>query len=1228
MRDGLTFLAGLVLLALLGALVAPAFVDWSQHRTLVEEQLRRATGLSVVTTGPIHVRLLPSPRIKIAGMRAGEADPHETRISVGSVRAELELAPLLRGEVRLADVYLDDVDVTVAVRGGAAVLPASLSAAVIPGVERLAVTRGQVRLVNDAGVAFLAMPFSAEASWPRALGPARVEGEIAGRSIRLTTGDRDGAGRLRIKLSSVDSLVRAEFDGWVGVDTLSDQQIGLRPDGQLTASLVRGVQDVPQLSANGRLQGGGGTLTLASLSVDLGGAGRLEGDAAWQGDWRQPVHVNLGSRRVDLGAWLDQMGALGQADLLPGWVAESLPPVRLSLAADQVSYRGEEGTEARIVALRTASGWQPEGGQIRFAGAVASFRQRSEAAFTASLVAPDLRRMALAMQRLDMPQGIAEDFAALGQIDALVDLTRLDRSWRMDAWRLTGRFGEASGTGSIDRDLVTLRGAIRNADALFLVRPLTALAGLVPQTLTLALTGEALRMGASPPGSGTLEATRAAGRWRLDRIEARGFDGLDLRVEQDAGTRRLAFAMSAARSDAVGRLAERLGGSASFTKAVRALRGVSPLRLNGTADERDTDWLITATGQAGPLSVETSARVTSAGAWLGGDLSLGSSERALLFRALGLPEPANGQVATRAVARLGQAGPSFLLSGSDGLAVEARGRWLARQAGVLDGPLDVTFQAPLLATALPAFGTDKGLAGGLEGRLTLRLAEDQISLDNIVATPLPAPDAAVLPLTGTLAIGPSDMLSGALKLPVLDLGMIVGWLTGGSVTVPDGSWSGARFGDARTLLALRLDLSSDGITAPLIGAMQGSLRLESDDGAVRLSRIRLSAGSVGVTGSIELERAGTQLSLRAAGEVSGVDLAKALGGDAAGAGRLIVQLGASGESPARMAGSLAGSARFESQNLAIGRFDPAALPRIAQTLASDIATPDAHSLAQSVRQTVEAAPWRLGEPALAAVIAGGIARLTPVSEDRGASSLTLQGQLDMRTGLIDLRSSMLMKTPPRGWTGPAPQISLAWRGPWRAAQRSYDVSALSSAVSQRALQREIERVEAFEADIRERAQFNRRLRAERERREEEQRQAAAEAQRQAAAEAQRQAAAEAQRQAAAEAQRQAAAEAQRQAAAEAQRQAAAEAQRQAAAEAQRQAAIEAQRLTAEAEQRGMADAARREQERLRASTQFLAPALPPPISIAPVPLPHDVPGQRPLPPLNLNPVLRPQGTAN
>ena len=52
-------------------------------------------------------------------------------------------------------------------------------------------------------------------------------------------------------------------------------------------------------------------------------------------------------------------------------------------------------------------------------------------------------------------------------------------------------------------------------------------------------------------------------------------------------------------------------------------------------------------------------------------------------------------------------------------------------------------------------------------------------------------------------------------------------------------------------------------------------------------------------------------------------------------------------------------------------------------------------------------------------------------------------------------------------------------------RRESDVSALSNTVAARALAREIERVEAFEADARERALHARRLRAERETRENE-----------------------------------------------------------------------------------------------------------------------------------------------
>ena len=201
-------------------------------------------------------------------------------------------------------------------------------------------------------------------------------------------------------------------------------------------------------------------------------------------------------------------------------------------------------------------------------------------------------------------------------------------------------------------------------------------------------------------------------------------------------------------------------------------------------------------------------------------------------------------------------------------------------------------------------------------------------------------------------------------------------------------------------------------------------------------------------------------------------------------------MGATGESPARLAASLTGAGQFAGRNLSLSRLDPSALDRIAGQLASDVLVADAGQLAAVVRQAVEGGGWRLGDRALPFVISAGVARLSPFSDERPNAGLAGAGVLDLRSGTAELRAALNPKTLPRGWTGPLPQITVTWRGPWRVPARSYDVSILSNAVSQRALQREIERVEALEADIRERAAFNRRLRAERERREEEARAAA------------------------------------------------------------------------------------------------------------------------------------------
>lgn len=1179
MRDGLTFLAGLVLLALLAALVGPVFVDWSQQRHVIEERLKQATGLDIASTGPIDLRFLPTPRLKIAGLRVGDADPQGSRLTSGMVRAELELGPLLRGEVRLASVQLDTVDLTLAIRDGGLAMPASMPAlGTVAGINIITVSRGQVTVLDEAGVSRFSAPFSAETNWPQGAAPARLEAELAGRSLRMTAGDRDAAGRVRMKLASFDPQSRIEFDGWLGIEAQSAsltgaRQLMLRPEGQLLMSLAKSGEAQSPPAVSGKLQWASAGLSLTGLVVDMPG-GRLEGEASWSTQPGEPARLALQARRADAEAWLAQTQALQASVAVPDWLAALLPDLQVKLSADQIGFRGEEATEAQLVLHQRGRFWLPESGRITFAGANLSFSRREQDRIAASLDAPDLRRIALAMQRLDMPQGLAEDIAALGQLAATAELAPAAGGVRITRWQARGRFGQADGDGMVEPGKVRASAAFQGADVLFLVRPLLAATKIVTADLDLLVSGQGMRVGNGPIGSGLINAQRTAGQWRIDNVTARGFDGLELDVRRGASDQDLQFSLGAPRADVITALAERLIPSQQVTQAVRALRGVSPVRLGGVVTARASDWLISATGQAGPLAVEASMRTNLAGHWQGGDVTLTAAERGVLFRALGLPAPATGNVATRLSLRLGESGPTLLMTGAEGLAFEARGQWAKDAAGTLAGPLDATVTAPVMAMILPDLGLGPVAAGGLAGRLKLRLQDGAIGLDAIEA------DMSGGRVQGEVEVAGSGALSGRLRLPGLDLDRFGRWAMGAAPAQGEGVWSGARFADAPRLPTVKLALASGNITAPFAGAMAGELNLTIIDGLVRLSDIRLAAGPTTIRGSVEVERQGGLLSLRVAGQTEALDLARTVGGDFSGVGDLTIQLGASGESPARLVAALTGAAQFNARNLALDRVDPSALERITANLNTDIMVSDAPALAQTVRRTVEAGSWRLADASLALVIAGGVARLSPVADEKAGASLTLLGSFDIRSGTSDLRAVLQMKSQPKGWTGPAPQIGVNWRGGWREPVRSYDVSALSNAVSQRALQREIERVEAFEADIRERAQFNRRLRAERERREEERRQAAAEAQR-LAAEAQR-------------------------ATAEAQR-LAAEAQR-AAAEASRQASIEAARQ-------------REEHERARAGTQQqqpaqIAPPLPPPISVPNAPQPRGTPLP---PPLNLNP---------
>ncbi|MDJ0931176.1 AsmA family protein [Breoghania sp.] len=60
-----------LILALVAALVAPMFIDWSAYRTTFEEYAGEALGRRVTVLGSTDARLLPTPTLTFSDVRVG-----------------------------------------------------------------------------------------------------------------------------------------------------------------------------------------------------------------------------------------------------------------------------------------------------------------------------------------------------------------------------------------------------------------------------------------------------------------------------------------------------------------------------------------------------------------------------------------------------------------------------------------------------------------------------------------------------------------------------------------------------------------------------------------------------------------------------------------------------------------------------------------------------------------------------------------------------------------------------------------------------------------------------------------------------------------------------------------------------------------------------------------------------------------------------------------------------
>jgi hypothetical protein len=111
----------------------------------------------------------------------------------------------------------------------------------------------------------------------------------------------------------------------------------------------------------------------------------------------------------------------------------------------------------------------------------------------------------------------------------------------------------------------------------------------------------------------------------------------------------------------------------------------------------------------------------------------------------------------------------------------------------------------------------------------------------------------------------------------------------------------------------------------------------------------------------------------------------------------------------------------------------------------------------------------------------------------GQTRIGMQPAFDLRNFGLDVQSDVTLAALPRGWTGPAPQISVAWTRLLSQPRRQIVSGPLVAALTARALQREADRIASLEFDIKERAFFNRRLKWDRAREDERERAAAEQA---------------------------------------------------------------------------------------------------------------------------------------
>ncbi|RXF72042.1 AsmA family protein [Hansschlegelia zhihuaiae] len=1128
MNNTLTGLGLALVLALLAALIGPWFVNWTAYRDDFAAQASALVGAPVEVKGAVDARLLPSPYVRFRAISAGTG---ATRASIDEVEIELAFAPLLRGEVKAERVKLVRPRLGVEVAADGGVRTAFSSAGAKGGAERVSFDRaeivdGLVHVTAPSGRWTLDR-ISGVAEAGSLAGPFRFEGAAGpgGRRVeaRLSTGRADASGAMRIKLAIKSDVAPETFEA-DGALTLAGKPVFdgkaalARPEARnVRGGSASGDEAVPwRIAAD--VKGGAAAFRLDNLDIAFGPDDRgvrLGGSAAVTLRATPRVELSLASRQVDLDRMVGENRPKSPAGVIEALVTRlgtaTRPPVegRLSidlrglvLAGDVVQdVRAEIETQDGGWRIRSASAVLPGetktaiSGAVIFAGAdpaffgPVSFETADLAGFRRWLAGGEIQPPA-PVRRLSLRGDVAArpDEVAIEDAELATDAAR---STGRVSWRAAERpDGRARVEAALESDRLDL-------DALGLDRLFAqALSGRGPDVL-LALDARALSFSGVSMSGVSIDGSLGRDGIDLKRLAIRDAAGAAISGAGSIGQGasgaqgRLGFDVQAPRLAPLLTLARAFGAPEPVLAALRARStALAPLKLavevesdgkgrrfavrgdaaGGRIDARlsvaapsleaETELEIRLTSPDGrrlaaiaglDLSPVAEARGGELWAKLAGAPAAGMTGEGR-FAGLGVDLSARGKVALAPVAGLSAEGEAALKSGDVAPLLAAVGR--LAPTSTLSLPVDLKANAALDAEGVRLDGLSGAIAGRpIRGRLAAPYDLQRPIAGEIALEELPL--AAFM----ALAFSPEALSGGEDRRSV---------------------WPSAAFGPspARGLVG-RVAVTAS--RAPLGGgrsATDARFAIALKRGAVAIEGISAELEGGRLTGSVNVARSNDDATASVALLLEGARVERVIGlpreaSPLLGALDLKVEAQGTGRSLAGLVGSLTGAGSATLTDGSLRRLDVGAIERLEPRVEAGLPL-EAPKIADALTRDIDGAHLKLARAVAPFTLSGGVLRTGAIASDSPVGTLGGAATLDLRRLALDADLTLKPNRPD------APQIGLSFDGPLARPVRRIDATDFTNWLSVRAVERETRRIEAMEADIRERARIAR-LRAEEDR---------------------------------------------------------------------------------------------------------------------------------------------------